>query len=197
MTALEWAIAQTGTPPTDEVYCPARDVAQARVARLQLMLERGGWDETQAALITAILGEITGNCFDHNLGQWRDVPGCWFEYQVTGDVMVAEVADRGQGILGSLRQVRPQLQDHHEALHLAFTEQLSGRAPEKRGNGLKFVMRSLTKLPSPHFLFYSGNARLELALPLDINHLDAYITPSETIVLGTYALVRFAKVGKL
>lgn len=26
-----------------------------------------------------------------------------------------------------------------QALHVAFTERLSGRAPEKRGNGLKFV----------------------------------------------------------
>lgn len=42
-------------------------------------------------------------------------------------------------MLATLRRVRPELVSENEAIKLAFTEIISGRAPEQRGNGLKFV----------------------------------------------------------
>ncbi|MBU2523597.1 hypothetical protein KKG71_00165, partial [Patescibacteria group bacterium] len=40
------------------------------------------------------------------------------------------LADRGLGILETLRQVLPELASHTEAVEVAFTQFVSGRAPE-------------------------------------------------------------------
>ena len=70
------------------------------------------------------------------------------------------LADRGQGILTTLKRVRPELINSSEAMRLAFTETISGRYPETRGNGLKFV-RSIIGNPFS-LTFQTGNARLYL-----------------------------------
>jgi hypothetical protein len=44
-----------------------------------------------------------------------------------------------------------------EAIEIAFTERLSGRSPEQRGNGLKFVCEAV-KAKSWSLYFQSGNA---------------------------------------
>lgn len=49
------------------------------------------------------------------------------------------LADRGQGIPRSLAAVAPYITDDQVAVETAFRETISGRAPERRGNGLKFV----------------------------------------------------------
>ncbi|MBI2340335.1 MAG: hypothetical protein HYU99_08235 [Deltaproteobacteria bacterium] len=67
------------------------------------------------------------------------------------------IADRGQGILSSLKRVLPSLKDDQEALETAFEKKLSGRAPEKRGNGLKFVRGVIHGNSSKGLLFLSGN----------------------------------------
>ena len=51
------------------------------------------------------------------------------------------LADFGRGIRASLKSVFNAKSDQ-EAVEIAFTKQLSGRAPEQRGNGLKFVADS-------------------------------------------------------
>ena len=62
------------------------------------------------------------------------------------------LADRGQGILTTLKRVRPELINSSEAMRLAFTETISGRYPETRGNGLKFVRSIIVEIHS-HLLF--------------------------------------------
>lgn len=194
MNAFEWAINKEGVNPPDDFHCQTRDVAQARIEKMRIILERQGWSEGSAALLTAIIGELANNCFDHNLGQWNDIPGCWFEYNNTHDEFHAMVADRGQGILGSLKKVRPNLESAREALHLAFTEQLSGRSPENRGNGLKFVVRSLTELPSVYFSMHSGDATIILQTPIDASSMDLYIRDDKVTVGGTYAKLIVKKI---
>jgi hypothetical protein len=71
------------------------------------------------------------------------------------------LADRGQGVLATLEKVKPELSDDQEALKTAFLERISGRAPENRGNGLKFVKENVEEMKM-HLLFYSGNAQAEL-----------------------------------
>ncbi len=171
-----------------------RDVAQARISKFQILFTKKGWSEDNSALFTAILGELANNCFDHNLGQWRDIPGCWLDCAMSAERVTGIVADRGQGILGSLKQVRPMLKNHQEALHLAFTEQLSGRAPENRGNGLKFVMKSLRQLPCAHFLFQSGDAKLAFEAMVDISALDRYITEKQPLLDGVYAEIIISRI---
>lgn len=140
--AFEWFTA-TAVMQSDENVCSQRDVFQARIDRWYRDLSKLGFDEKQVALLVAIVGEIGNNAFDHNLGQWQDIPGCWLEHGRMGNSAWCVVADRGQGLLNSLRRIRPALKNDQEALKVAFTEVLSGRSPEKRGNGLKFVKKVL------------------------------------------------------
>jgi len=71
------------------------------------------------------------------------------------------LADRGVGILATLKRVRPELKTDKEALKVAFTEIVSGRAPENRGNGLKFVRQVIIENPIK-VLFKTGNVELQL-----------------------------------
>lgn len=159
MTIQLWAQTYDGSEPPKEVYCQTRDIVQSKVESLRTALVKEGWNEAQAALITAVIGELTSNAFDHNLGKWIDVPGCWFEYTIEEDRLEVTIADRGQGVRSSLERVRPGIDDL-QALQIAFVEHVTGRAPEKRGNGLKFVMNAIKGLGEVQFSFYSGNAML-------------------------------------
>jgi len=187
MTAIEWATASPSSEPPGDLYCKTRDEAQARVEKLRPELQAHGWSEDEAGLLTAVAGELTGNCFDHNLGKWPDIPGCWFEHEENSGVFRMIIADRGQGVLATLRQVRPKLKDSREALGVAFTERVSGRAPEERGNGLKFVIRSLGKISHvTSFTFITGDAKLSLTKPVDIVEIPGYIASSDQVVRGMH-----------
>ena len=76
MNAYDWATAIAGSNPPNDFYCTTRDVGQTRIEKLVGELIRQGWNDGEAGLLAAVIGEIVGNCFDHNLGKWRDVPGC-------------------------------------------------------------------------------------------------------------------------
>ena len=93
------------------------------------------------------------------------------------------MADRGQGILNSLRRVRPDLQNDVDALRVAFTEQVSGRAPEKRGNGLKFVSEAVVSNRF-EFSFSSGRAMFRGKEGFGV------VAPGESTVMGCCAVVR-------
>jgi len=71
------------------------------------------------------------------------------------------LADRGQGILATLKKVKPELENDTQALKTAFTERISGRMPERRGNGLKFVKENV-EAKKMRLSFFSGNAQAEL-----------------------------------
>jgi hypothetical protein len=129
----------------------------------------------QSYLLHAIIGEIGNNAFDHNIGAWRDLPGILFAWQCTPDACVVAIADRGQGILQTLRQVRSELRSHEEALHVAFLERLSGRAPERRGNGLKFV-RSILLEDGLDLEFQSGDAHYAV-----VKHQEQWSNASKAV----------------
>ncbi len=137
-------------------------------------LVRRGIDEMRAYAISAVAGEIGNNSFDHNIGNWRDVPGVWFSFDVFADGKTKVIlADRGRGVLDTLRRVKASLATDAEALETAFTEKLSGRAPENRGNGLKFV-RSMVSENGLRLTFASGNATMTLEKGMNV-------FPSETV----------------
>lgn len=134
---LSWY--RTGAPLSPQL-CATRDVFQARLDRFYRELLQSRFQNDAAALIASVLGEIGNNSFDHNLGQWQDQPGCWFQHDLSDlNHFWAVIADRGQGILASLKRVLPELADDQEALQVAYEKRVSGRAPEQRGNGLKYV----------------------------------------------------------
>jgi hypothetical protein len=154
-----WIMDKSGFEPRQDFYCPDSSVFQARLSRMET--ELGKISELNAIfpLITAIAGEIGNNSFDHNLGNWPDISGIFFAYDLSEKIIV--LADRGQGIFTTLKRVVPELVNHKDALYAAFTKIISGRAPESRGNGLKFVRDVVVKNKIKLF-FQTGNAWIEI-----------------------------------
>ena len=155
--ASEWI--QEGIDFPGTFYCPTSSIFNARLQKMEYALMRKPGFEKLYSLITLVTGEIGDNSFAHNLGKWPDTAGIFFGYDLAKGIVV--LADRGLGILETLRQVRPGLPSHVKAVEVAFTEFISGRAPEKRGNGLKLVREVVTDQPID--LFYtSGDAEVRM-----------------------------------
>lgn len=155
--AREWAIAGKKFP--EEFYCQNSAIFQARLVKMENLIIQDQKTKDIFPLIVSVVGEIGNNSFDHNLGQWPDMAGIFFGYDLNKKQIV--LADRGLGILETLKRVRPNLKNHAQALETAFTEIVSGRAPENRGNGLKFVRKVISRNPINLF-FQTGNAQLQL-----------------------------------
>lgn len=169
--AWEWVRSEKQTLP-DEYSCQTRDIFQGRLETLLKFLV-GALDVEKAYMLSAIAGEIGNNSFDHNIGNWPDVPGIFFGYAFDDKSKCIVLADRGQGVLKTLERVRPDLQSDVEALRLAFTEKISGRAPEDRGNGLKFVKENV-KGCAFHLEFFSGSACARLNDSVEFSEEDEH-----------------------
>lgn len=165
-------------------YCSSRDQVHARLAKWMSFFSSQSISDGDSAILTAILGELTNNSFDHNLGQWNGCAGCVVGFEKTPETLNVFIADRGQGIVSSLRRVLDGSVSSNEVLKKAFEERISGRAPEKRGNGLKFVSKHL--LENGGFLeCFSEGARYSIGAVED--PLSAVNLPSKfgtLIVLG-------------
>lgn len=184
LLALAQAWAFSGGDLAADFYCSNSAVFQARLNRFQKVLQDSGKHPDSFPLIVAVAGEIGNNSFDHNLGSWPDVPGIFFGYDVAKGLVV--LADRGLGVLHTLRRVKPELANHQAALHVAFTEVVSGRAPEWRGNGLKFVRKVVAENPMNLF-FQSGDAELRM----QGGQADLRITRSPVMIRGCLAQLTF------
>lgn len=147
--------------PSQDV-CETRDVFTGRLTHFLELGKKRLVSESDLALIISLTAEIGNNSFDHNLGQWRDVPGCWFEWKTTGEHLWVLIADRGQGIFQSLVRNHPKIPNEQNALERAFRETISGRTPELRGNGLKFVKNVISSRQNSGLACRSGNAELHL-----------------------------------
>jgi len=158
-SAKNWVLSDVGHEPHLDFYCPNISVFQARSIRLMTELNEVKRLGETFSLIAGIVGEIGNNSFDHNLGNWPDAPGTFFAYNLNKRQIV--LADRGQGVLVTLKRARPGLSDHKNALRVAFTEIVSGRAPEYRGNGLKFVSNVVIDNKISLF-FQTGDAQLRI-----------------------------------
>lgn len=180
--AYEWTSESFELPA--RFYCSNSAIFQARLSKLQGNMLRLPQFSTIVSLIVAIVGEIGNNSFDHNLGKWPDVPGVFFGYKL--DKRMVVLADRGLGILKTLGRVRPELKNHVDALKVAFTEIISGRDPEKRGNGLKFVREVVIENPINLF-FRSGDAELRLKQ----GDSELSITRGQINVRGCLAIIKF------
>ena len=158
--ASEWI--QNGTEFPGTFYCQTSSIFNARLTKMETTLMQKPGFEKLYSLITLIAGEIGDNSFAHNLGKWPDTAGIFFGYDLDKRIIV--LADRGLGILETLRRVRPGLSSHVVAVEVAFTEFISGRAPEKRGNGLKIVREVVMEQPFSLF-FTSGDAEVRIKNP--------------------------------
>ena len=180
--ASEWI--QDGVEFPGTFYCPTSSVFNARLTKMQtILIQKPGFEQLYS-LIVLVAGEIGDNSFAHNLGKWPDTAGIFFGYDLTKRIIV--LADRGLGILETLRQIRPELPSHVTAVQVAFTEFISGRAPEKRGNCLKLVREVITD--SPIDLFYqSGDAEVRMKG----SNKTFRVTRGERSIRGCLAKIEF------
>lgn len=180
--ASEWIEDGVEFPKT--FYCQTSSIFNARLTKMEYALMQKPGFEKLYSLIVLIAGEIGDNSFAHNLGKWPDTPGIFFGYDLEKRIIV--LADRGLGILETLQRVRPELSNHVSAVEVAFTEFISGRAPEKRGNGLKLVREVI--IDQPFDLFYtSGDAEVRMK---ELNK-TFHVTRGQRIVRGCLAKIEF------
>ncbi|OGL70196.1 hypothetical protein A3C09_02630 [Candidatus Uhrbacteria bacterium RIFCSPHIGHO2_02_FULL_47_44] len=157
--AQEWVHAETPFVPESDFYCQTSDVFKTRFERMVHEMDANPLFIKTASLISSAAGEIGSNSYDHNIGNWPDVPGIFFAYDLGKRIII--LADRGQGVLKTLQRVRPNLVSDQEALHVAFTEILTSRENEHRGNGLKYTKDALN-LADATLNFQSGTATLRI-----------------------------------
>lgn len=180
---------QIKRPEEGAAVCDTRDIFQGRLDTMYRSLISAGRGKQESALLTAVVGEIGNNCFDHNLGQWNDVAGCWFDHGVQDQPIWVLITDRGQGVFSSLRRVQPALKTEQEAVELAFHKRISGRSPEQRGNGLKFVRSVINENASRGLYFASGQGIISFG-GLEKEARQLVECPSErTQGKGTFALI--------
>jgi len=173
--ARVWAESQIAPELSPDHYCYTQDIFRARLDTMASALDRNLDTKNIAALVVAVTGEIGNNSFDHNFGNWPDMLGTFFAYDLNKRVIV--LADRGVGVRATLLRMRPDLKDDITALKVAFTERVSDRSPEQRGNGLKFVSNIALKNPIAVSL-QSGTAVAEITKQkgaLKVGLADRYI----------------------
>ncbi|MEK7659025.1 MAG: helix-turn-helix domain-containing protein [Patescibacteria group bacterium] len=180
--AKDWAISHKEF--SNQFYCQNSGVFQARVTKMGGLMMENKEAKALFSLLTSIAGEIGNNSYDHNLGQWPDTPGIFFGYDLNKKQIV--LADRGVGILKTLKRVKPELENHEQALKVAFTEIISGRKPEARGNGLKYV-RSVILKNSINLIFQTGDAKLIL----NGGSAEIDITKVKENIRGCIALITY------
>ena len=180
----KWATRKMGQEPPSIFYCQNSSIFQARLSKMEAELMKTDSLKDIYSLLVAITGEIGNNAFDHNLGNWSDISGLFFGYNLKSRQIV--LADRGQGLYKTLKRVKPEIKDDQEALKTAFTEIISGRAPENRGNGLKYVRRVVEMIPIELY-FKSGNAELTLTK----NDSEVKPRQAQKRMLGCLALIKF------
>ncbi len=186
--AEKWISERTATEPDSRFFCLDSSTFQASLSHLEMEMRKIPKLEKYFSLISSVVGEIGNNSFDHNLGSWPDIRGIFFAYDLSKGQIV--LADRGQGILTTLKRTRPALTNDSEALLTAFTEKISGRAPENRGNGLKYVKKVVVDIKKNiplKLYFQSGNA----FVVLDDKTISLKIEQTETSFRGCLALINF------
>jgi len=186
--AGEWVSTSIAVEPDSQFFCLDGPTFQTKLNHLEVALQKIPELKKDFSFISSIVGEIGNNSFDHNLGSWPDIRGLFFAYDLNKRQIV--LADRGQGILTTLVRAKPTLKNDSEALLTAFTEKISGRAPENRGNGLKYVKKVVVDIKKNiplKLYFQSGNA----FTVLDDKTINIKIEQANNPFRGCLALINF------
>ena len=78
--AKKWVTDEKSTELPSSMYCQTKDIFIARLGRLHRDLaDKYPDNKIIVSLLPAIAGEIGNNSFDHNIGNWPDMPGAFFE----------------------------------------------------------------------------------------------------------------------
>jgi len=180
--AKDWVLNATDLP--ENFYCQNSAIFQSRLAKMENLMLQNKISEDFASRVVSIIGEIGNNSFDHNLAQWPDIPGILFAYDLNKKQII--LADRGLGIFKTLKRVKPEIENDEQALMVAFTEIISGRAPEERGNGLKYVKFIISK-NQINLFFQTGEA----ILILNANSSKLEISKAKDNFHGCLAVIKW------
>jgi hypothetical protein len=173
-------------PSGEEIfYCQSRDESSARLSSWLNYFSKIGFSKPNLFIVGAIIGELTNNAFDHNLAQWRGLPGCVVAFVKQNSSLQIHIADAGQGIVSSLKNSLPDLQPQ-EIINQAFEKRISGRHPERRGNGLKFVSGHIIKSDNS-LKCYSQGVSYQIGKPTFDSGFGAQL-PKD---FGTYILINW------
>ncbi|MFA6307738.1 MAG: MerR family transcriptional regulator [Patescibacteria group bacterium] len=168
--ANKWSLSKESIKIPSRFYCEDAFVFKSRLSRFAETLKRDGVLGDSFSLVTSVVGEIGNNSFDHNIGNWPDIPGIFFGYSLKERKII--LADRGRGVLTTLQKIRPELANDKDALKIAFTEVVTGRYPENRGNGLKYV-KKIVQNNNMFLWFHSGqNAIVLKSKSSDLINID-------------------------
>ena len=136
-----------------EFFSETRDIFTARLQSYILRFNK--------YLEAAVIGEIGNNTFDHNFIFKNEHPrGVYCNFSYKQDYTI--IADYGMGIKNSLLPVMPSINTDLEAVETAFTKRISGRSPEQRGNGLKFVSETIIQ-NNWYLYFQSGSGSCSIS----------------------------------
>ena len=108
--AKEWILAEVTVETPKKYYCESQDIFQARLdAMVNNLSDDKKIPENDIYVISAIAGEIGNNSFDHNIGNWPDIRGILFAYQVVdGGELDIVLTDRGRGVTETLKKIKPE-----------------------------------------------------------------------------------------
>ena len=146
------------------IHCRYRDEFNARLERFVGIFKNFGLVENDARLITAIVGELGNNVFDHNLGNWpTDISGCFIAAQnyPLEKILEFTIGDTGMGFLGSLKARFPNLKNDIEAISCGLAGN-TGRINEIRGNGLRIIQSWTINNFCGNIYIHSGNGFVEI-----------------------------------
>jgi len=171
---------------TDFSFSENRGQSVARLSGWKNFCERSGLKNPGLSQLIACIGEITNNSFDHNIGHWHDLPGCCVSWMTDGQYIRFGVADRGRSIINSLKPVLPSGTSENSILPLAFEKVISGRSPEQRGNGLKFVSAQVSSSPKHSLICISAGYTYIIGKP---DLLDLPKQNFGTLIIINWSLV--------
>ncbi len=157
----DWYFSGIPSRIVEQNFCKTRSDFNGRVASFESILKKR-FSEDCLFLVSSSLGEIGNNCFDHNLGFWQGDTGCLFVREKNYSL----ICDRGRGIAQSLSAVYSLAKNDKDYISIAFSKVITGRAPEKRGNGLKFVKKNILSCDLGLFC-KSSDESFHLGKPLD------------------------------
>lgn len=181
--------AQISTGVENFFYCLNRGEFIPRLARIAKLTQNAGFDMNKTSLIVSSAGEIGNNSFDHNLGYWKDVPGICISWSLDDRSLTLGFADRGRGIISSLQPVLDTM-DPQEILNMAFEKIVSGRTPEQRGNGLKYVRNAVLGSSNNYLCCISNNVYYEIGKQISPSAFSLPILPLE---FGTITFIQWSR----
>jgi|AntAceMinimDraft_7_1070363.scaffolds.fasta_scaffold27029_1 hypothetical protein len=181
--AKKWSFSMEPSETLPIFYCEDAYVFKARLSKLEKILQKDINLVNNFSLITSSVGEIGNNSFDHNIGKWPGLPGIFFGHCLKERKII--LADRGLGVFTTLKRVKPSLLNDEEAIKTAFNQVISGRAPENRGNGLKYV-KKIIQATSMELSFQSGKG-----LALFKNKGDMLVSGTKKEMKGCFIILSY------